>query len=135
MTRLRHVTPGRTVERLDRLRILVGELQSGEMSRAAIGALLEMGPSGVRKYLVDLRGMIALRADDGDQVCRWTASADATRAYLATLSTTAAAAPARPRPAVRIDTSRHIHIMRDDEHFAVRVLRGIPAHEGRVLVP
>lgn len=132
MTRTRHVTPSQTIQRLERLQALVLALQAGQLLRDEMGAILQVGPSGVRKYLVDLRGKVELGCVAGAQVCRWSAGAEETREYLASLAAQASARPAAtPKSALTIaamDPRRHIHIMPDDVEFKVRLQRGIPAH-------
>jgi predicted transcriptional regulator len=137
MTRARNVTPRHTKERLDRLRRLVMTLQDHQLMRDEIGELLEVSPSGVRKYLADLADKIAIvRYVDstprhiGHPVYRLTMSAEEVQAYLADL---ASKEPARPNQrhapaAPQLDQARHIHIMKDDGDFRPRRLRGIPSH-------
>jgi predicted transcriptional regulator len=139
MTRAHHVTHGRTAERIERIRRLIIELQDRDMRREDIADLLAMGPSGVRKYIADLRESgvmeIARYADGtatflGYAEYRLALGADETRDYLANL----AAAPTSGRKGriselaiAERDPRRHIHIMRDDEYYQVRVSRSIPA--------
>lgn len=59
MTRACHVTPGRTAERVEKIRRLLTALQAGQPEHDEVGAVLGMGPSGVRKYLFDLRTLVA----------------------------------------------------------------------------
>jgi predicted transcriptional regulator len=135
MTRAHHVTHGRTAERIERIRRLITELQDRDMRREDIADLLEMGPSGVRKYIADLRESgvmeIARYADGtatflGYAEYRLALGADETREYLANL----AAAPTSGRKekvpeftlAAR-DPSRRFHILADDTHYAIRVSR------------
>jgi hypothetical protein len=140
MTRACHVTPRQTTQRVDRLRNLVNALLAGDMTRDEIGEVLQVGPSGVRKYLVDLgsKVTIARRIDVtptfvGFAVYRLTISAEEAQDYLASL--VGAATPravASPMSAERIaarDPSRHFHILADDTPYAVRVRRAPVARD------
>lgn len=134
MIRARHVTHGQTAARVERLRRLIVTLQVRQLMRDEIGQILQVGPSGVRKYVKDLGDKIAIaRYVDGtatyrgDPVYCLTMTQGQTQAYLASL---AAAPTARPAAASKSafslasqDPSRHIHIMEDDAHFAVRLNR------------
>jgi len=127
MTRTHHVTHSYTAARIDRMRSLLAALKVRPLARDEIGAVLAVGPSGVRKYLVDLRGMYEVDTIVGEEFVRLAVGDEATRAFIEGLEKTAVARQGRKAPA--IDPSRHIHIMRDDVHFPVRALRGIPARE------
>jgi len=133
MTRSRHVTPGRTTERLEKIRKLITALQAGPRTRADIGALLEMGPSGVRKYLADLAGRVKAVADGPETHIHLVMRADQVDAYLGELAAQAAARPVvpprSPEGIAARDPRRHFHIMSDDEHYAIRVLRKLPDHD------
>jgi len=128
MTRARHVTPCHTAGRIERICALVIAFQSrGAMTRAEIGDVLKMGPSGVRKYLVDLGEKVAFGTVGGAQTCRLTLSAEEAAAYVAQLAREAAG---RPRPInvsdfekAKRDPARHFHILEDDEHYAIRLGR------------
>lgn len=126
--RAKHVTPGRTAERIAKIRKLLAALLSRPQSRDELGNLLQVGPSGVRKYLADLRGKVEQIYIAGQACIRLVMSTEEARAYLASLIVLAR--PARTRTALslaRRDPSRHFHIMADDKHYQVRVLRKIPA--------
>jgi hypothetical protein len=128
MTRARHVTPCHTAARLERICTLIAAFQArGALTRAEIGDVLKMGPSGVRKYLVDLGDKVAFGSIGGEQLCRLTLSADEATAYVAQLAREAAG---RPRPInlsdfekAKRDPARHFHILEDDEHYAIRLGR------------
>lgn len=132
MSRGRHVTPSRTVERIERVRTLIAALQVSDMSRDEVGGLLSIGPSGVRKYMVDLGSIIESVWVAGHLVCRLTRDADKVASYLAELDKKSPVRPIKPRPcALTIaaqDPARHFHIMEDDVDFPVRIPR-IPAHD------
>jgi len=130
MTRAHHVTHSYTAARIERMRSLITALQVKPLTRDEIGAMLEMGPSGVRKYLVDLRGKYEVESIAGEEVVRLTIGAAEVLAFLADLSAVALARSAVKAPAAPvIDPARRIHIMLDDGPFKVRPHRGTPAHE------
>jgi len=128
MTRARHVTPCHTAGRIERICALVVAFQKrGAMTRAEIGDVLKMGPSGVRKYLVDLGEKVTFGTVGGAQMCRLTLSAEEAAAYVAQLAREAAG---RPRPVrasdfdiAKRDPARHFHILDDDEHYPIRMHR------------
>jgi hypothetical protein len=140
MTRARHVTPRQTAARVENLRNLVNALLAGDMLRDEIGELLQVGPSGVRKYLADLGEKVTVaRYVDGTPtfigfpVYRLAISAENAQAWLASM---AAEAPARATPGPKSaqsiaarDPSRHFHILEDDTHYAVRVSRNAPKRD------
>jgi hypothetical protein len=125
MTRARYVTPGQTAARIEKMRRLVAALLVGPLSRDAIGNLLEMGPSGVRKYLSDLGNRVtAARGEDG-LLCYLAMTPEQAQAYLAQLGSVPVARPTgipkRAKDVATIGAGRHIHIMQDDEHYSVRL--------------
>lgn len=128
--RVKHVTPGRTAERIAKIRKLLAALLCRPQSRDEVGNLLQVSPSGVRKYLADLRGKVE-QVDIAGRACvRLAMSIDEARAYLASLIVPPR--PPRTRTALSVakrDPSRHFHIMEDDEYHQVRVLRKIPQHD------
>lgn len=134
MTRARHVTPRHTAVRVAKLRNLVNALIAGDMDRDEIGELLQVGPSGVRKYLADLgdKVVIARRIDStptfiGFPLYRLDITAEKAQAYLASLDENAVArAVKEPKSALLVagrDPSRHFHILADDMRYPVRVSR------------
>ena len=136
MTRARYVTPSQTAARLAKLRTLITTLQERQLRRDEIGHLLQVGPSGVRKYLVDLRDLVEVIRVAGEAVCRLVAAAEKVQAFLAGLG---AAAPGRPvtpsltpESIAARDPRRHFHILADDEHYAIRVSRAAPARDPMV---
>jgi hypothetical protein len=129
MTRAHHVTHSYTAARIERMRSLITALQVKPLTRDEIGAVLEVGPSGVRKYLVDLRGKYEIDTIAGEGVIRLTIGAAEVLAFLGELSAAALARSAAKAPAAPvIDPTRHIHIMLDDAPFKIRPQRGIPEH-------
>lgn len=133
MTRARYVTPSRTAERIERVRTLINALKAGAMTRDEIGGMLAIGPSGVRKYMVDLNGIVESARIAGQSICRLTSDTAKVANHLASLDSLAPARPVKTRQcAVTIasqDPARHIHIMSDDVQFPVRLQRDLPKHE------
>lgn len=129
MTRASYVTPGQTAARIENLRRLVAELLVRSMRRDEVGDLLEMGPSGVRKYIKDLGDRVTtVRTPDGPVYFIAMAPAQA-QAYLTQLAAVPVSrATGRPKPIAEraLDPSRRIHIMKDDSHYSVR-LHSAPA--------
>lgn len=132
MSRSRYVTPSKTAERIERVRKLINALMVSELSRDEIGGLLAIGPSGVRKYMVDLAGIVESSGEAGHLVCRLTRDAEKVANYLASLDALTPARPIKPRACALTvaaqDPARHFHIMEDDVEFPVRIPR-IPAPE------
>lgn len=128
MTRARHVTPSHTAGRIERICSLVLAFQArGAMTRAEIGDVLKVGPSGVRKYLVDLGENVTFGFVGGTQLCRLALSADEATEYVTELTRAAAGRP-RPHRAsdfeiAQRDPKRRFHIMVDDEHYPIRMRR------------
>lgn len=133
MTRAHHVTHSYTTARAENIRKLITALMAGQLARDEIGALLQVSPSGVRKYLADLCQLVEVAREEGEQVCRLKVGAAAAGAYLDALAAQPPARPARPHPTIlelaMRDPARHIHIMRDDEEFKPRMFRALPQHE------
>lgn len=129
MTRASYVTPGQTAARIENLRRLVAELLVRSMRRDEVGDFLEMGPSGVRKYIKELGDRVSVvRMPDGPVYFIAMTPAQA-QAYLAQLAAAPVSRPTgRPKPIAEraLDSSRHIHIMKDDSHYSVR-LHSAPA--------
>jgi len=141
MTRARHVTHRKTAARVEKLRILINALLASQMERDAIGEMLQVGPSGVRKYVAELGAMVARQVDvtaalESVTVYRLTITEAEAQAYLDGLtSNTCARAVVEPKSsllAAARDPSRHFHIMRDDAHFSVRVSRTPPMRDPMV---
>lgn len=125
MTRARYVTPGQTAARIEKIRRLVAALLVGPLSRDAIGNLLEMGPSGVRKYLTDLGSRVtAARGADG-LLCYLAITSEQAQVYLSQLDSVPVARPTgipkRAKDIASLGAGRLIHIMQDDVHYSVRL--------------
>ena len=134
MTRARHIIPRQTAQRVERLRNLINALIAGDLVRDEIGDILQVGPSGVRKYLADLGDKVEISGYiDGTAtfigfpLYRLAISADEARAYLATLEASAlpraVAQPVSARSIAARDPSRHFHILEDDTPFSIRISR------------
>jgi hypothetical protein len=127
MTRAHHVTHSYTTGRIERMRSLITALQIKSLTRGEIGAVLQMGPSGVRKYLVDLRGMFEVEAVGDEDVVRLAINEEEARAFLAGMAEKALARQAAPSKSseslTAIGPGRHFHILADDTHYAIRVNR------------
>jgi len=141
MTRARNVTHRKTAARVEKLRILVNALLAGGIERDAIGELLQVGPSGVRKYLAELGTRVGRRVDATDTlnivtVYCLTITASEAQDYLDGLASNACArAVVEPKSSLLIaarDPSRHFHIMRDDTHYAIRPNRTPPMRDPMV---
>jgi len=133
MTRASYVTPGQTAARIDNLRRLVAELMIRPLRRDEIGNLLQMGPSGVRKYLVDLGSRITTARVDSESMCFLAITTEQAQAYLAQLATAPVARPTdvpkRPSDIAKIGAGRLVHIMEDDVHYSVRLSLVTPARD------
>lgn len=134
MTRAHHVTHSYTEARAANIRKLITALMAGQLARDEIGALLRVGPSGVRKYLADLKGKVDKLYIDGEQVCRLAMRPDEAQAYLDALMSHV---PARPVSVVSSEISmpgpgRRFHILADDSHYAIRVSRAPVARDWSV---
>ena len=132
MTQVHHVPHSHTIARAERLRTLITSLLDGNLDRDQIGNVLQVGPSGVRKYLIELGSMLQIvgRIDGtattlGIPVYGLAITPEAAREYLASL---AANPPARPRAAAKpvqalAIPGRRFHILYDDTHYPIRVSR------------
>jgi predicted ArsR family transcriptional regulator len=129
-----HVTHGKTMERIERIRSLITAMRACELMREEIAGTLQLGPSGVRKYIADLRadGVIELAryADGtatflGHPVYRLALDADGTAKYLAALAAGAIVRKVSKSSAAvaMVTPGRHFHILADDTHYAIRVNR------------
>lgn len=135
MTRAHHVTHGQTIQRMERLRTLVGELLTRDLPADELADVLKLSPSGARKYIGDLTaaGVIALAipVDGAVSVVRrvytLAVTLEQAQSYLASLATAAPVRAARESKSVLSiagrDPSRRFHIMQDDAPFSIRVSR------------
>lgn len=134
MIRARHIIPRQTATRVERLRNLITALLAGELGRDEMGDILQVGPSGVRKYLADLAGVVAaVRHIDGTEVSEGSPvyglaiTPEAAQAYLASLEANPPVRAAKgPKSALTMaarDPARHFHILSDDTYYAIRVSR------------
>lgn len=140
MTRAPNAIHSKTVARIEGLRRLIVALQAREMMREDIGELLQVGVSGVRKYVSDLGAVIEVaRFVDGNNrfpgypVYRLAVSAEEAQAHLASLAAEPRAR--KPKPSMSAlsvatrDPSRHFHILADDTNYAIRVSRAPVARD------
>ncbi len=132
----------RTQARIDNLKLLIATMgERGEMLRDDIGELLHFTPSGVRKYVAELReaSLIELAryadgtatflgwpvyklVDDEQRVSEFIASLDA-----GGVSKRGPGSAKKSQLAVaQRMAGRHFHILSDDTHYAVRVSRTPP---------
>jgi len=132
MTRASYVTPGQTAARLERMRTLVSVLMVRALRRDDIADMLKLSPSGVRKYVAELGARIMIaRFEDGTPTWLGTPvyclaiSIEQAQAYLLQLGGTPRVRPAKGQRSAMSsaanDPSRHIHVMVDDAHYAVRL--------------
>lgn len=125
MTRASHVTPGQTVARMENLRRLAAELAVRSMRRDEIGDFLQMGPSGVRKYLADLADRVSTVQTADGQVFFLAMTPEHLQSYLNQLAAAPVVRERRPaRTSLALaarDPARHIHVMQDDVHYSVRL--------------
>lgn len=129
-TRVKKHGNQRTTQRIDNMKRLVEELSRRLMTPTDIGQFLEFSPSGVRKYLADLREACIVEAQTTDfqtDQLNYGLIEDKTMvdAYLASLDTIRIGAPSRRMKsnvdlALR-DKSRSFHLLRDDAYYSVRV--------------
>ncbi len=135
MTNAHHVTHGQTIQRMERLRTLVGELLTRDLPADELADVLKLSPSGGRKYVGDLTaaGVIALATPVGGavpaagRVYTLAVTPEQVQVYLASLATTAPVRAAREsKSALSIaarEAGRRFHIMQDDAPFSIRVSR------------
>lgn len=123
-----------TEQRTANLKSLVAELAIREMQVDDICTHLKMSPSGARKYIADLRAagvmVLARHADAtatyaGKAAYRLVSDPLLVSEFLAQIEQhkhqpRIPAPPARVLPVV---PGRHLHIMADDTHYAVRINR------------
>jgi len=133
MTRASYVLPGQTAARIANIRRLVAALAVNSMTRAEIGNLLQMGPSGVRKYIADLGARVSIVRAEGGPVYFLAMTPEQMQSYLAQLAAAPVSRPVgiprRARGSASIGADRHIHVMQDDEHFSVRLHTAPPARD------
>jgi hypothetical protein len=126
MTRARYVTHSNTAARIQKIRDLITTLQARQLRRDELGNILKVGPSGVRKYLSDLRDLVEVVFVGGEALCRLVAGA-AVQAFLSSLATAAPARPVAPRQTPECiaarEPGRRFHILADDAHYPVRISR------------
>lgn len=143
MTRARNVTPRQTAARAERLRNLVNALLLDELESDEISEILQVGPSGARKYLAELGDMIMIHrridatpTSKGLPIYRLAITADEAREYLDSLAAGPASRPVKqPASALAMaarDPRRHFHILADDTHYSIRPNRTPPMRDPMV---
>ena len=128
--------PVRTQGRIDNIKKVVGALRESELKRYELEALLQLSPSGTRKYVSELResGVLELaRYIDGTAtylgvpVFKLVDDTKRVNDFLAGLDAGRVCAK-RKCDKSQLDLAkrmagRHFHIMADDTHYAIRVSR------------
>ncbi len=128
---------GRTAARIANLRKVLDALREGDLLRDEIGAILRFGPSGVRRYIKELRENAVIeiaRYVDGTstflgypqfQLSPNTSRVDEFIAELDSGRPVKKAGVGRPShlELAQRDQGRHFHILADDTHYAIRVSR------------
>lgn len=120
----------RTIDRIANMRRLLTELQTRNLSRDDIVALLGVGQSAVWEYMRSLGALVEI-IPSGSNVQRsyhLTASPEDIEAFLVSLT---APKPRKTRAcrasrlaALMLDPARHIHVMPDDEAYPLKLHRG-----------
>jgi|GEM_PF-6605907 len=111
------------------LRDLIGHLSAGPMGIAEARAAIKLSTSGARKYFHDLiaAGIVESGRESLTVPLAYCLTTDAARVatYIASLGHPVFAPNPRRSSVARVqrDASRHIHVMHDDAHFAVRIRR------------
>lgn len=123
-------------KRIDNMKRLVDELGLRLMTPADMGQFLGFSPSGVRKYLADLREARILEAHGTDFVSgrmNYGVVDDPAQvaAFLAGLASARKDAPSRRMKSnvdlALSDKSRHFHLLQDDAYYAIRVSKVVVA--------
>jgi DNA-binding transcriptional ArsR family regulator len=120
-----------TRQRVDNMLRLVAEFHLREMLRDDIREFLGMSPSGVRKYIRELREakiIDAVRCDDlqgpQHQIYALCASTETVTAFIQSLALPQVVPARKPKSFIQpADPSRHVHVMDDDAQYPVRVRR------------
>lgn len=141
MTRARHVTHRQTIQRIERLRAVVTALLAGDLPGPELAEVLGLSPAGSRKYVRELSGAgiiaLAVPLDGAVSVVRrvftLAVTQEQARAYLADLTVTApirAAKPSKSAMSVAMrDSTRHVHLMKHDVQFSIRLNRTPPMRD------
>lgn len=141
MSNERHVTHRQTVQRIERLRAIVTSLLTGDLPGPDLAELIGLSPAGSRKYVRELSGAgiiaLAVPVDGAVSVVRRVFTLAVTeaqaRAYLAELDVSApirAAKPSKSALSVAMrDSTRHVHLMKHDVQFSIRLNRTPPMRD------
>lgn len=133
-----------SIARVNNMRMIIDALKCGELVRDDIGGMLGFSPSGVRKYLSDLRdsGIVvvdrlieATKHCPGIPVYHLTDDADLVERFLADLDANTVRPKRATKNLIKVlrDTSRHIHIMNDDEGHNPRIEKVTPARRDEMV--
>ncbi len=133
-----HKPHGRTAARIANIKMLVDALRVGSLLRDEIGALLKLSPSGVRKYIKELRELYIIEIERfidgtattmGYPLFRLVPDDAHISAFIAEIECgipevkrARAGKPSNLEVALR-DQKRHFHILADDTHYAIRISR------------
>lgn len=142
MTKPKH---GRHEARIANLKALVTEFGKRNLMKDDISFMFGFSPSGARSYAAELVSheiifvcdrIKAHRGRAGEPVYQLSADSSAVASFLIALDTSA---PKRPKK-VKVSqesrmAGRHLHILADDERFAVRVSRDQPKPDPFALDP
>lgn len=133
-----------TARRVESMKRLVAEMAVRDMTLADVGYWIDMSPSGARKYIYDLVGaglvtqaglVNPTRYSLGKPSYRLTDDAGAVASFLAEIEMPDGSPIARPSPkqaGVKLAAGRHVHIMGDDVHYAVRLSKSVPVRDSLV---
>lgn len=129
--------------RVAKTKELIDELRERNMTRNDMGEFMQFSPSGVRKYLADLRAAHIVEVIDehdpvtGQELYALIDNADQVQAFIDSLEAIArpcagGGAPTQLQMALR-DKSRTFHLMQDDAFYSVRIRRGAIAPDPHAL--
>lgn len=124
---------GPTALRVTNTKALIDQLRDRDMTRNDMGEFMQFSPSGVRKYLAELRAAHVVEVLDdhdpitGQELYGLTADADLVQSFIESLDLVArpasrGGAPTHLQQALR-DKSRSFHLMVDDSFYSVRIRR------------
>lgn len=124
-----------TARRVEQMKALLAELAKTDMTLIDMSATIGCSPSGTRKYMLELMRAKLLvvhaiiepnRFSHGKPLYRLVGDAAQVAAFVAGIELPPGSAVARPSPkqaARQLEPGRHLHIMGDDVHYAVRLNR------------
>lgn len=132
-----------TQRRIDNMRRLIAALSFNHMEADDIGDFLQFSPSGVRKYIRDMREAriidIARYIDGtakylGRPLYKLTADRAVLDAFMAQLNSEFPAAPrgSTPKPIKEVEEGHRLHIMDHDTNYPVRISRVLAVRDDLV---